>query len=249
MVRVVIFFEQQSLELARALRVGAFSDHEERGVLLERLRDVERGAGGLVDRRAAQATRNGECSDAAANRFVDWLEPLLRRESYLALLVERPAELDDQKLAMRAKNLKTEVAAPDIVLPADFEKLRVMLDNLVSNAVTYSEAGSRVLVSTKSVDDTAQISVVDQGIGIDAGHGRRVSRTGRGGSAGVAAVRAVTCQHDFAVGLDDEAVAQVNAGAYRHKELARSVQCGVKGAVGVEVLRPDPFAGAESDVC
>ncbi len=40
--------------------------------------------------RAAQATRDGQCSEAAADRFVDWLEPLLRRESYLALLVERP---------------------------------------------------------------------------------------------------------------------------------------------------------------
>ena len=40
--------------------------------------------------RAAQATREGTCSTEAALRFIDWLEPLLRRESYLALLVERP---------------------------------------------------------------------------------------------------------------------------------------------------------------
>lgn len=41
--------------------------------------------------RAAQAVTAGECSLDAALRFVDWVEPLLRRESYLALLVERPA--------------------------------------------------------------------------------------------------------------------------------------------------------------
>lgn len=40
--------------------------------------------------RAAHAVRDGECTMAAATRFVDWLEPLLRRESYLAMLVERP---------------------------------------------------------------------------------------------------------------------------------------------------------------
>ena len=40
--------------------------------------------------RAAQAARDGSCSVEVATRFVDWLEPLLRRESYLALLVERP---------------------------------------------------------------------------------------------------------------------------------------------------------------
>jgi glutamate-ammonia-ligase adenylyltransferase len=40
--------------------------------------------------RAAQAVADGGCSQEAAGRFIDWLEPLLRRESYLALLVERP---------------------------------------------------------------------------------------------------------------------------------------------------------------
>jgi two-component system sensor histidine kinase SenX3 len=48
------------------------------------------------------------------------------------------------------------------------DQISSAVTNLVSNAVTYSEAGSRVLVSTKSLDDTAQISVVDQGIGIPA---------------------------------------------------------------------------------
>ena len=40
--------------------------------------------------RAAHAVQMGGCTLDAAVRFVDWLEPLLRRESYLALLVERP---------------------------------------------------------------------------------------------------------------------------------------------------------------
>ena len=40
--------------------------------------------------RAAQAVAQGRCTLHAAVLFVDWLEPLLRRESYLALLAERP---------------------------------------------------------------------------------------------------------------------------------------------------------------
>lgn len=43
----------------------------------------------LIDR-AAAAVREGRCTMEAATRFVDWIEPLLRRESYLAMLVERP---------------------------------------------------------------------------------------------------------------------------------------------------------------
>ncbi len=52
----------------------------------------EQAAPGAPDRarRAGQQATRGQCTMDAATRFVDWLEPLLRRESYLALLVERP---------------------------------------------------------------------------------------------------------------------------------------------------------------
>jgi glutamate-ammonia-ligase adenylyltransferase len=41
-------------------------------------------------RRAADGVASDGCSADAALRFIDWVEPLLRRETYLALLVERP---------------------------------------------------------------------------------------------------------------------------------------------------------------
>ena len=41
--------------------------------------------------RTAQWLLEGSVTEAAALRFIDWVEPLLRRESYLALLQERPA--------------------------------------------------------------------------------------------------------------------------------------------------------------
>jgi len=40
--------------------------------------------------RTAQWVRDGRVTEAAAVGLVDWMEPLLRRESYLALLLERP---------------------------------------------------------------------------------------------------------------------------------------------------------------
>ena len=40
--------------------------------------------------RAADAVSEARCTLHAATLFIDWLEPLLRRESYLALLWERP---------------------------------------------------------------------------------------------------------------------------------------------------------------
>jgi glutamate-ammonia-ligase adenylyltransferase len=41
--------------------------------------------------RTAQWLGEGRVTEEAAVRLVNWLEPLLRRESYLALLLERPA--------------------------------------------------------------------------------------------------------------------------------------------------------------
>jgi glutamate-ammonia-ligase adenylyltransferase len=41
-------------------------------------------------RRAADGVASEGCTPDAALRFIDWVEPLLRRETYLALLVERP---------------------------------------------------------------------------------------------------------------------------------------------------------------
>ena len=45
---------------------------------------------GQLMQRTAACMQDGSCTREGALRFVDWVEPLLRRESYLALLVERP---------------------------------------------------------------------------------------------------------------------------------------------------------------
>jgi [glutamine synthetase] adenylyltransferase / [glutamine synthetase]-adenylyl-L-tyrosine phosphorylase len=54
------------------------------------LRDENRLRLGRLVQKTAQALQAGACTVAGATRFIDWLEPLLRRESYLALLLERP---------------------------------------------------------------------------------------------------------------------------------------------------------------
>ena len=54
------------------------------------LRDESKIRLGRLISRAVQAVDEARCTPAAAALFVDWIEPLLRRESYLALLAERP---------------------------------------------------------------------------------------------------------------------------------------------------------------
>ena len=57
------------------------------------LRDETKLRLGRLVQRAAACVGSGTCTEAAALRFIDWLEPLLRRESYVALLDERPEVL------------------------------------------------------------------------------------------------------------------------------------------------------------
>jgi two-component system, NtrC family, sensor histidine kinase GlrK len=75
--------------------------------------------------------------------------------------------IDDQKLAMRAKDLKLEVQAAEVALLADFERLRVMLDNLVSNAIKFSPPGGTIRITARQRDDQElELEVADNGPGI-----------------------------------------------------------------------------------
>jgi len=57
---------------------------------VQSLRDESKLRLGRLVQRAASGVAAGQCTLQAALRFIDWLEPLLRRESYVALLAERP---------------------------------------------------------------------------------------------------------------------------------------------------------------
>ena len=72
-----------------AARIGVWRDHPRVATLRE---EAKLRLGRLLQRTGA-CVDNGDCTEAAALRFIDWLEPLLRRDSYLALLAERPEVL------------------------------------------------------------------------------------------------------------------------------------------------------------
>jgi glutamate-ammonia-ligase adenylyltransferase len=69
-----------------AVRVRRFAENPR----VQNMREESRLRIAKLVQRGVEEIRSGNCSVDAATRFVDWIEPLLRRESYLALLVERP---------------------------------------------------------------------------------------------------------------------------------------------------------------
>ncbi|MDT7834053.1 bifunctional [glutamate--ammonia ligase]-adenylyl-L-tyrosine phosphorylase/[glutamate--ammonia-ligase] adenylyltransferase [Aquabacterium sp. OR-4] len=76
----------ERLPPALAERVARWAQHPR----VTALRDEARLRLGKLMLRAAACVNDGLCTIEAALRFIDWLEPLLRRDSYLALLAERP---------------------------------------------------------------------------------------------------------------------------------------------------------------
>jgi two-component system sensor histidine kinase GlrK len=80
----------------------------------------------------------------------------------------------DQRLAARARGLTLDATAEDVMLPADPEKLRVVLDNLVSNAIKFSPEGGRISITARLDGDVLEMDVVDQGPGIPAAERVRI---------------------------------------------------------------------------
>lgn len=68
------------------------------------------------------------------------------------------------------------VAAPseEVTLRGDYEMLVIAIKNLIENAIAYSNQGSQVGVGFKLVDNVAEISVTDAGIGISETEQQRI---------------------------------------------------------------------------
>lgn len=72
----------------------------------------------------------------------------------------------DQKLAMRAKDLRLELECDAVYVAGDEEKLRLVIDNLLSNAIKFSPPRGIIRLALRRDSDHALIDVIDSGPGI-----------------------------------------------------------------------------------
>ncbi len=70
--------------------------------------------------------------------------------------------------------LVAEVGSEPLAAQADPEKLRQVLDQLVSNALKYSPGGGVVSVSARRRQDAVEVAVADEGVGIPAAEQERI---------------------------------------------------------------------------
>jgi len=84
------------------------------------------------------------------------------------LRVEVQGACEDYEALAETGGLALGAEMPDeeTLIHADREKVRVVLDNLISNAVKFTSRGGRVQVALCCRDDEVEVSVVDTGVGI-----------------------------------------------------------------------------------
>jgi two-component system sensor histidine kinase GlrK len=64
------------------------------------------------------------------------------------------------------KRLRVAASCPDVSLNGDAEKLRVVVDNLISNAIKFSPAGSEIKLVVERSTAAITVDVSDSGPGI-----------------------------------------------------------------------------------
>jgi len=88
----------------------------------------------------------------------------------------RPLDLDQlvreaahsHELAAQAKGLRLTIEAQATTLEADPQKLRSIVDNLISNAVKFTPPGGTIAVRARAAGGEAVIEVMDTGPGVPA---------------------------------------------------------------------------------
>ena len=130
----------------------------------------------------------------------------------IAPLVGEVVELYENVAEDKRISVKTDVAA-ELTVPADSNRLRQVLANLIDNAIKYTPPGGRVEVNARRDGSVVRIDVTDSGVGIaphDLPHiWERLyrgdhSRTERGLGLGLSLVRAIVAAHGGTVDVSAE---------------------------------------------
>ena len=74
--------------------------------------------------------------------------------------------LENQQLTLLSQRVRLDVRVEDVTLVADRGKIRLILENLVSNAVKYSPKGGTIHLRARSADTQLVLDVADGGPGI-----------------------------------------------------------------------------------
>ena len=84
-------------------------------------------------------------------------------------LRDEVSQVSDEYRALADANkvmIENDLPRDEVIVWADRDKVRVVLDNLISNAVKFNLKGGRVLVAVRGLGDEVMVRVADTGVGI-----------------------------------------------------------------------------------
>jgi signal transduction histidine kinase len=154
---------------AHQLRTPATGVKGNLGMLLEGY------CGPLTDEQLEMLRDADDCNERQLALISDLLV-VARTDSGRLLLSKDTADLGallDEIIAehrpgadARGHTLTLERPRKDMVIDMDAQKMRMVIDNLVDNAIKYTPDGGRLTVSASVDDSTAAVTVADTGVGI-----------------------------------------------------------------------------------
>lgn len=96
----------------------------------------------------------------------------------------------DHKLLIQSKAIKLNIACDDVLFEGDEEKLRIIIDNLFSNAVKFTPHNGWIKVRANKIWDTIEIHFIDSGPGVTQDERNRIfDPFFRGSAEGLGPVR------------------------------------------------------------
>jgi two-component system sensor histidine kinase QseC len=205
-----------SMELER--RFTADAAHELRTPLAVIKTQAQVAAGARTADECAHALRNVVSGTDRATRLVEQLLVLARLDPQTGLISAMPTSLSDlareslgsMTNASRAKKLELTLSASDAgVVAGDAGLLRILLRNLVDNAVCHTPRGGAVDVRVDRLGDEIVFSVTDSGPGIPESERARVFERfyraeggdGEGSGLGLSIVRRIADLHQASIVL------------------------------------------------
>lgn len=119
----------------------------------------------------------------------------------------------------------------------DEEKIERVVLNLISNAVKFSNPGGSIHINLNDKGDTVEISVEDNGIGIDEQYlnnifdrfsqvDKSLSRIAEGSGIGLYIAKAIVELHGGNISIDSK----LNQGSIFRFEIPANIYCGLNGA-------------------
>jgi len=187
--------------MVETLREGAVEDKETAGDFLARI-DSE------VDRLTQLVAELTELSRIETGKAELRKEPLDLNQ----LVDEVIAQLSPQ--AKRQKITITRKSAADLPsVPADRDRVRQVIANLVHNAIKFTPTGGRITITSRALEDSSVVDISDTGIGIPKEDLPRVferfykgdkARAGEGTGMGLAIAKHVVEAHGGNIWVESE---------------------------------------------